>query len=120
VAQGETTMFYKSWLADHADAENFLGLFLEANVAPNGPNYTHYSNPEFEEGFQRALNSMDNDSLRINRYKKLDDMVHQDMPVIPLFHDQVSHFLSVEVQGWEVHPVNRLDLRRVRKVRTTP
>ena len=120
VAQGETTMFYKSWLADHADAENFLGLFLEANFAPNGPNYTHYSNPEFERGFQRALISMDNDSLRIEQYKKLDKMVHRDMPVIPLFHDQVSHFLGVDVQGWEVHPVNRLDLRRVRKVGATP
>ena len=113
-------MFYKSWLADHADAENFLGLFLKNNFAPNGPNYTHYSNLEFERGFQRALISMDNDSLRIKQYKQLDEMVHRDMPVIPLFHDQVSHFLGVDVQGWEVHPVNRLDLRRVRKVEATP
>lgn len=113
-------MFYKSWLADHADAENFLGLFLKNNFAPNGPNYTHYSNLEFERGFQRALISMDNDSLRIKQYKQLDKMVHRDMPVIPLFHDQVSHFLGVDVQGWEVHPVNRLDLRRVRKVEATP
>ena len=36
VAQGETAMFYKSWLADYADAENFLALFIQANFAPGG------------------------------------------------------------------------------------
>lgn len=115
VAQGETAMFYKSWLADHADAENFLGLFAEANFSPGGPNYTHYRNPEFERGFQGALMQADRPKARIEAYRLLDDLIHEDMPVIPLFHDEVTHFVSKRIEGWTIHPVNRLDLRRVVK-----
>jgi ABC-type transport system substrate-binding protein len=116
VAQGETSMFYKSWLADHADAENFLGLFVETNFSPNGPNYTHYRNPAYERGFSQALGEAQNASQRLRNYVVLDSLIHRDMPVIPLFHDRVTHILSGRVTGWEIHPVNRLDLRRVRKV----
>ena len=115
VAQGETAMFYKSWLADHADAENFLGLFVEANFSPGGPNYTHYRNPEFERGFHGALLQADHLEARLEAYRVLDALIHEDMPVIPLFHDQVTHFLSHRIDGWPIHPVNRLDLRRVVK-----
>lgn len=114
VAQGEVAMFYKSWLADHADAENFLGLFLASNFAPGGPNYTHFEHPEFEALFQAALQSQD-DASRRSLYIAMDSLVHASMPVIPLFHDQVTHFVSHRVEGWTVHPVNRLDLRRVSK-----
>jgi ABC-type transport system substrate-binding protein len=115
VAQGETAMFYKSWLADHADAENFLGLFVEANFAPGGPNYSHYRNPEYERGFAEALALADDEQARRAAYQRLDSIVHADMPVLPLFHDQVTHILSDRVDGWQIHPVNRLDLRRVSK-----
>ena len=115
VAMGETAMFYKSWLADHADAENFLALFVRSNFAPNGPNYTHYESEAFEQGFAQAMASTGGPSDRWGQYRRLDALLHQDMPVIPLFHDQVSHFVNVDVEGWQVHPVNRLDLRRVRK-----
>ena len=115
VAQGETAMFYKSWLADHADAENFLGLFVETNFSPGGPNYTHYRNPEFERGFEGALLQADRPEARLEAYRALDALIHEDMPVIPLFHDQVTHFVSRRIDGWPIHPVNRLDLRRVVK-----
>lgn len=115
VAQGETAMFYKSWLADHADAENFLGLFAEANFSPGGPNYTHYRNEAFERGFQSALLEADRPEARLEMYRALDELIHEDMPVIPLFHDQVTHFVSHRIKGWPIHPVNRLDLRRVVK-----
>jgi len=114
VAQGEAMLFRKSWLADYPDAENFLGLFLERNFAPSGPNYTHYQNPIFEEKYRQAL-AASTDSLRYKMYGELDDQIAEDLPVIPLFHDRVTHFVRNGVQGWIIHPVNRLDLRRVHK-----
>ena len=36
VAQGEVAVFYKSWLADHPDAENF-GLVREGQFSPGLP-----------------------------------------------------------------------------------
>ena len=115
VAQGECTMFYKSWLADHADAENFLGLFVHANFAPGGPNYTHFQDDTYERLFTEALGETENRAARLSTYAQLDSIVHSAMPVIPLFHDEVTHILSDNVRGWRIHPVNRLDLRRVSK-----
>lgn len=115
VAQGEVAMFYKSWLADHADAENFLGLFKRANFSPGGPNYTHFHHPEFERDFEAALGLSNSPEARMAMYARLDSLVHEEMPVIPLFHDRVTHALSSRIEGWSIHPVNRLDLRRVVK-----
>ena len=115
VAQGETAMFYKSWLADHADAENFLSLFVKSNFSPGGPNYTHYHSEEFEGAFEEALSHSDRPLVRQECYVELDSMIHAAMPVIPLFHDQVTHVVSNRIEGWRIHPVNRLDLRQVVK-----
>ena len=115
VAQGEVAVFYKSWLADHPDAENFLGLFVKANFSPGGPNYTHHCHPEFEALYQQALALSNDDARRRALYMAMDSLVHSEMPVIPLFHDRVTHVLRQDVTGWVISPVNRLDLRRVRK-----
>ncbi|MGB1347803.1 MAG: ABC transporter substrate-binding protein [Flavobacteriales bacterium] len=115
VAQGEVAVFYKSWLADHPDAENFLGLFVKANFSPGGPNYTHHHNPEFENMYWQALMLSDDELGRRALYLAMDSLVHSEMPVIPLFHDRVTHVLREDVEGWAISPVNRLDLRRVKK-----
>ena len=114
VAQGDAMMFRKSWLADYADAENFLALFASGNFAPGGPNYTHFSSPGYDAVFQRAMKERNPDQ-RDALHLELDAMVADELPVIPLFHDQVTHFIRHEISGWSISPTNRLDLRRVRK-----
>jgi peptide/nickel transport system substrate-binding protein len=114
VATGKAALFRKSWLADYPDAENFLALFHSANFAPSGPNYTHFADRTFDEMFASAL-STSNDSNRHVIYREMNAQLSKSMPVIPLFHDQVTHFVRSEIEGWKVSPVNRLDLREVRK-----
>ena len=114
VATSKSVMFKKSWLADYADSENFFGLFLEKNFSPGGPNYTHFSNEYFEELYMRSMTVSEED-IRWNLYSKMDSIVHSEMPVIPLFHDQVTHFVRNSIDGWVVSPVNRLELRYVKK-----
>lgn len=114
VAKGEAMLFRKSWLADYPDAENFLALFLERNFAPSGPNYTHFHAPVFESLYSASL-AAEQDSMRFSLYGEMDEVIAHELPVIPLFHDRVTHFVRNEVNGWTIHPVNRLDLRRVHK-----
>lgn len=114
VAQGNSMMFRKSWLADYADAENFLGLFHSKNFAPSGPNYTRYSEPAFDFTLDEAMLESDVES-RLQFYRRMNAMIATDLPVIALFHDQVTHFVRNDISGWVISPVNRLDLRRVRK-----
>lgn len=114
VSNGKAAAFRKSWLADYADAENFLSLFRQTNFAPAGPNYTHFYDPNFELEMDQALGEADGDR-RMALYQRMDDRIAESLPLVPLFHDQVTHFVRHEVEGWEINSINRLDLRRVRK-----
>ena len=112
VAQSRALVFRKSWLADYADAENFLGLFHSGNFAPNGPNYTHYSNPQFDAWYDQAI-AATSDTERTALYQRMDSLVRADSPVIPLFYDQVTHFVGQRVDGLQTNGVNMLDLKWV-------
>lgn len=113
-AKGQLAVFRKSWLADYADAENFLAVFYSPNFCPTGPNYTHYHNEKFDELY-RSAKTESNDSLRFATYCSMNDLLMKDAPVIPLYYDQVSHFIRKEVSGLHTNPVNMLDLRTVKK-----
>jgi oligopeptide transport system substrate-binding protein len=113
-AKAQLAVFRKSWLADYADAENFLTVFYSPNFCPTGPNYTHYKNEEFDLRYE-AIRSESNDSIRYSEIAVLNGLLMQDAPVIPLYYDQVSHFVRNNIEGLQTNPVNMLDLRPVRK-----
>jgi peptide/nickel transport system substrate-binding protein len=113
-AKAQLAVFRKSWLADYADAENFLTVFYSPNFCPNGPNYTHYQNERFD-ALYRQCRVERNDSLRTSVIREMNELLMQDAPVIPLYYDQVSHFVRSNISGLQTNPVNMLDLRPVRK-----
>jgi peptide/nickel transport system substrate-binding protein len=114
VKNNEFVLFKKSWIGDYADEENFLSMFYSKNFSPAGFNYFHYNNPEFDRTFEMALNET-NDSIRIQLYRKLNAMIIEDVPVIPLFYDEVVHLVSKKVDGLLPNPMNLLNLKSVRK-----
>ena len=113
-AQAKLNFFRSSWIADYPDAENYLSLFYSKNFCPQGPNYTHFSNPEFDFLYEQAQNEI-NDSVRISLYQKMDNLVMEEAPVVVLFYDQVLRFVQKDVKGLGSNPINLLDLRYVRK-----
>ena len=113
VARSQVPMFRKSWLADYPDAENFLSLFHEERWCPNGPNYTHYANVEVTNMLDEAASTRQGPA-REALLREVESTVLEDMPVIPLWHDEVVHLVASGWTGWQVSPTNRLDLRRVR------
>lgn len=117
-ANGQLAVFRKSWLADYPDAENFLAVFYTPNFCPTGPNYTHFSEPEYDRLYRLARKE-NNDSLRIALYRSLDSALMSKAPVIPLYYDQVSHFVRNNIQGLQTNPVNMLDLKTVKKISAT-
>ncbi|MBT8252994.1 MAG: ABC transporter substrate-binding protein, partial [Bacteroidia bacterium] len=113
-ANGKLNMFRASWIADYPDAENYLSLYYSKNFAPGGPNYTHFTNPDFDLWYETAFLQTDT-KARENLYTKMDSLVMQATPVVPLFYDEVVRFTRKEVKGLGINPVNLLDLRRVKK-----
>jgi peptide/nickel transport system substrate-binding protein len=108
-AKSQALFFRASWIGDYPDAENYLSVFYSENPAP--PNYTRYKNPVYDELYRHSLLE-NNDSLRFALYRKMDQLMIYDAPVVPLWYDQVIHLVNPAVSGFEANGLNLLELRR--------
>jgi len=77
-------MFALGWIGDIPDAENFLQLFYSKNVSPGSNNF-NYSNPEFDQIYEKAC-VMPDGAERDAVYKKAEEIVVKDCPAIFLTH----------------------------------
>ena len=110
-AKSQALFFRGSWIGDYPDAENYLSVFYSENPAP--PNYTRYKNRLFDELYRNSLME-NNDSIRYNLYRKMDQIMILDAPVVPLWYDQVIHLVNPAVTGFEANGLNLLELRHTR------
>jgi peptide/nickel transport system substrate-binding protein len=111
--KSETEFFRASWVADYADPENYLSIFYSKNWSPNGPNYFHYKNEEFDKLYESVLTEAD-DAKRMAMYSKMQDILMQDAPVVVLYYDKVVWLKQNNVEGLEPNPINMISLKRVR------
>ena len=114
VANSKLLFFRGSWIADYPDAENYLALFYSKNFSPGGPNYTHYKNKTFDSLYEKALATID-DKKRRGLYQKMDQIIINDAPIVPLYYDQVVRFTHKNVQNLNSNPMNLLTLKYVKK-----
>ncbi|WP_366140792.1 ABC transporter substrate-binding protein [uncultured Algibacter sp.] len=113
-SNGKVDMFRSSWIADYLDAENYLSIFYSKNFAPNGSNYFHYKNPQFDSLYNKAFTITDIEK-RKHLYSKMDSLAMDKAIMVPLFYDEVVRFTQKNVEGLGINPINLLDLRRVKK-----
>jgi peptide/nickel transport system substrate-binding protein len=111
-SNSKAPFFRGSWIADYADAFNYLSCFYSKNPAP--PNYTRYKNPEFDKIFEQAV-AEPNDSLRYILYRKADQILINDAPIIPLWYDRVIRLVQPNISGFEPNNLNWLELRTTTK-----
>jgi peptide/nickel transport system substrate-binding protein len=114
ISTGKVSFFRASWIADYPDAENYLSLFYSKNFSPEGPNYTHFKNNSFDALYEQAFKETDN-VKRYALYQKMDRIIIDEAPIIPLFYDKVARFTSKEVHGLGINPLNLLQLKKVQK-----
>jgi peptide/nickel transport system substrate-binding protein len=114
VAEQKLSFFRGSWIADYPDAENYLALFYSKNFAPNGPNFTHFSNPLFDELYEKASVEV-NDSLRYRLYREMDQLVMNEAPVVVLYYDKVLRLTQNTIDGLGSNAMNLLVLKNVKK-----
>lgn len=115
-ANGKLPTFRVGWIADYPDAENFLSLFYTKNFAPQGPNYSHFKNPTYDKLYETAL-ATTNTNKRVALYKKMDSIILTDVPVVPLFYDEIIRFKHKNVKGLTTNPTNILNLKEVYKTK---
>lgn len=114
VAEKKLAFFRASWIADYPDAENYLSLFYSPNFTPAGPNYTHYSNREYDSLYVSSCSEV-NDSIRYVLYRKMDRLMMEQAPVIILYYDRILRLTQKNIEGLKANAMNLLILKRVRK-----
>lgn len=112
-AKSKALFFRGSWFADYPDPENYMAVFYSKNPAP--PNYTRYKNPQFDALYEQSLLET-NDSIRYNLYRRMDQLMIDDAPVVPLWYDMVVYLINKSVKNLAPNALNLLELRRVRIV----
>lgn len=89
------TLCRGGWVADYVDPH----VFLEIWVTGNGNNNTNWSNAEYDQLFQQAL-SAKNDQERYEIYQKMDAILVDECPVIPIYYYTSVYAMSPKVKGF--------------------
>ncbi|RYD56896.1 MAG: ABC transporter substrate-binding protein [Sphingobacteriales bacterium] len=110
MSRSQAQMFRGQWIADYPDAETYLSVFNGRFPAP--PNYTRFSNPQFDKWYDESMNAPD--SIRWKLYRNMDSLAMSMAPLVPLYYDQMLHFTSKRVTGFTANPMNLIDVKQVR------
>ena len=89
------TLQRAGWIADYVDPH----VFLEIWTTGNGNNDTLWSNAEYDRLFQQALTAK-NDTERYEIYQKMDAILVDEVPVIPIYFYTKVHAQSPRVKGY--------------------
>ncbi len=113
VRNSELPLWRTSWIGDYPDPENFLALFYSAYQAPEGPNTTHFSSPEFDSLFLRHLNPTLSKNDRLELVIKMQNLINQQAPWIFLYYNVSRRLVQKNVHGLVVDGADRFRLTRV-------
>jgi peptide/nickel transport system substrate-binding protein len=114
ISKNGVNFFYGTWIADYPDAENYLSVFYSKNKIPFGPNYTGFNNKDFDALFEQAYRVINNEE-RYPIYRKMDNLVMQQAPVVILYYDQRVNLYQNNILGYSVNAQNLLTLKRIIK-----
>ena len=114
MAQGKVEWFRGSWIADYPEAENYFALFYTPNRSPKGSNYTAFSSKEYDRLYEKARGENDL-KKRIELYKRMNQILMDESPIVVLYYDQVLRFAQRNISGLEPNPMNHLVLKYVKK-----
>ena len=112
-ATGKFDAFRASWIADYPNVENYFSLFYSKNHTPKGPNYTFFSDTNFDELYEIIGNK------NLISYEKisndLENIIRRYSPIIPLYYDMSVRIVPKNISGLEANAINQLNLKRVVK-----
>jgi oligopeptide transport system substrate-binding protein len=99
-----------AWIADYADPH----VFLEIWESTNGNNDTLWSNPEYDRLLHEALRAK-NDAARYEIYQKMDAILVDECPIIPIYYYTRPYLMTTKVKGFwpnvlDIHPFQSIYL----------
>ncbi len=85
--KGVTGPYRLAWSMDYPSPQNYLEpLYSAAALPPAGSNTTFYTNPQFDALIGQGNSAASNEEA-IGFYQQAEDVLLEDMPIIPMFFD---------------------------------
>jgi peptide/nickel transport system substrate-binding protein len=97
-------LYQLGWGGDNGDPDNFLGYFFSPGTEPI-QREGWYQNPAVAELLQKALVTTGQD-VRDPMYKEAEQMLHDDVARIWLFHQETPQIFSSAVSGYQPQAVD--------------
>lgn len=97
---GDYQIARHGWLADYNDPISFLDMW----VTGGGNNDANYSNPEYDALIEKVKASSDR-AERISLMHQAEDLLAEDMPIIPIYFYTDLYLKSDKLQGFYTSPL---------------
>ena len=111
--KGMTGPFRLGWSMDYPSPQNYLEpLYSTAALPPAGSNTTFYSNPEFDALIEQGNQAGSNEEA-IAFYNQAEDVLLEDMPVIPMFFELEQAVHSENVSDVVIDVFGDIDVAAV-------
>jgi ABC-type transport system substrate-binding protein len=111
--KGFTGPFRLGWAMDYPSPQNYLEpLYSTAALPPNGSNTAFYSNPDFDAKIAEANSAEDNEEA-IALYQEAEDILLQDMPIMPMFFSLGQYVHSEKISNVKVDAFSNIVLEQV-------
>ncbi|GAB3974162.1 peptide ABC transporter substrate-binding protein [Streptomyces sparsus] len=104
-------MFRMGWIMDYPSMENYLGPLYSTGGSSN---YYGYSNKEFDKLVAEGRQA-DSEEEAIKKWQQAEDILAEDMPVIPLRYGKNVFGHSESVKNVELDLFNRVVLSKIEK-----
>ena len=95
------TLSRSGWVADYLDCHTFLEIF----VTNGGNNDTGWANAEYDALRARALQAA-TDAERFACYQRMEEILMEELPIIPLYFYTRPYLLHPSVKGWIPNPLD--------------
>jgi ABC-type transport system substrate-binding protein len=112
VSGSKLAFFRASWLADYPDAENYYALFYSKGFSPDGPNYSHFKDNEYDSLYLASFNTTNIDK-RKKIFIQMENILADHVVIIPLFYDVAVRVKNNSVNRMTINPVNALILNNI-------
>jgi oligopeptide transport system substrate-binding protein len=111
--QGFTGPFRSGWTMDYPSPQNYLEpLYSTSALPPGGANLSFYSNPVFDQLVGEG-NQAQSNAEAIAKYNQAEDVLLEDMPIIPMFFQVEQSVFSEHVSDVTVDIFGRIDAAEV-------
>jgi peptide/nickel transport system substrate-binding protein len=111
MSNSKADFFWATWIADYPDAESYLTLFYSKNTAP--PNYTRFNNARYDVFYEQALTEQDQ-AKKLKLYNEMDKIIIEEAPCVPLFYDEVVHFVQKRLKNFKTNSLNLMSWKELK------